>query len=190
MDPWCAAPEAVVIENGRIAAVGERALLAAHGDARRVDLGGRTLLPGFIDAHNHLSIAALHPRWADLSTARTCEELARALVAQAAREPEARWVRGAGWDETVGGLAPSRHDLDALGLERPVIVAHYSLHQCVVSSQALDELGIGRTTPDPPGERSSAAPTASRRGSSSSAPGARRTRARWPRTATPRAGVG
>ena len=85
------------------------------------------------------------------SRACTREELARALAAQAAREPQAGWVRGAGWDETVGGLAPDRHTLDALGLDRPVIVAHYSLHQCVVSSQALDELGIGRTTPDPPG---------------------------------------
>src|SRR5947208_793214 len=73
------------------------------------------------------------------------------IAAQAAREPGARWVRGAGWDETAGGLVPDRHALDALGFDRPVLVAHYSLHQCVVSSQALDELGIGRTTPDPPG---------------------------------------
>src|SRR5438094_4697346 len=151
MDPWRATAEVVVIEKGRIAAVGERALVAADPGARPEDLTGRALLPGFIDAHNHLSIAALHPLWADLS--RTCagEELARALAGQAAGEPEARWVRGAGWDEAAGGLVPDRHALDALGLDRPVIVVHYSLHQCVVSSQALDELGIGRTTPDPPG---------------------------------------
>ena len=151
MDPWRATAEVAVIEKGRIAAVGERALLAAYPGAQREDLTGRTLLPGFIDAHNHLSIAALHPLWADLSRACTREELARALAAQAAREPGARWVRGAGWDETAGGLVPDRHALDALGFDRPVLVAHYSLHQCVVSSQALDELGIGRTTPDPPG---------------------------------------
>ncbi len=151
MDPWRVTAEVVVIEKGRIAAVGERALLAAYPGARREDLIGRALLPGFIDAHNHLSIAALHPLWADLSRTCTREELARALAAQAAREPEARWVRGAGWDEAAGGLVPDRHALDALGLDRPVIVVHYSLHQCVVSSQALDELGIGRTTPDPPG---------------------------------------
>src|SRR5439155_19621074 len=151
MDPWRVTAEVVVIEKGRIAAVGERALLAAYPAERLDDLIGCALLPGFIDAHNRLSIAALHPLWAHLSRPCTREELARALAAQAAREPEARWVRGAGWDEAAGGLVPDRHALDALGLDRPVIVVHYSLHQCVVSSQALDELGIGRTTPDPPG---------------------------------------
>ena len=63
MDPWRPAPEVVVVENGRIAAVGERALLGAFPGATREDLAGRALLPGFIDAHNHLSIAALHPLW-------------------------------------------------------------------------------------------------------------------------------
>src|SRR2546427_12411275 len=108
MDPWRATPEVVVVEKGRIVAVGERALLVAYPGARREDLTGRTLLPGFIDAHNHLSIAALHPLWADLSRACTQEELARALAGQASREPQARWVRGAGWDETAAGLRPGR----------------------------------------------------------------------------------
>jgi predicted amidohydrolase YtcJ len=151
MDPRHSAPDVVIVIDDRIAAVGERALLAAHPEAAVEDLRGRTLVPGFIDAHNHLSIAALHPLWADLSQATTVEDLHRALAVQAAREPEAGWVRGAGWTETPGGLVPTRHDLDALGLDRPVLVAHFSLHQSVVCSRALDVLGIGRTTPDPPG---------------------------------------
>src|SRR5207247_5318713 len=104
MDPWRATAEVVVIEKGRIAVVGERALLVAYPGARREDLTGRALLPGFIDAHNHLSIAALHPLWADLSRTCTREELARALAEQAAREPEARWVRRAGRGSAAGGL--------------------------------------------------------------------------------------
>lgn len=151
MDPWYPAPEVVVVEHGRIAAVGERGLLQAYPHASRESLGERVLLPGFIDAHNHLSIAALHPLWADLSDVRTLEALLAALRAQADRDPEVRWVRGAGWSEIGTGLVPDRHDLDALGLERPVLVAHYSLHQGVVCSRGLDELGIGRRTPDPPG---------------------------------------
>ncbi|HEX4176540.1 MAG TPA: amidohydrolase family protein, partial [Acidimicrobiales bacterium] len=63
--------ELVVIEDDRIIAVGDAALASRYPDARTVDLKGRTLAPGFIDAHNHLCIAALHPRWADLSEART-----------------------------------------------------------------------------------------------------------------------
>jgi predicted amidohydrolase YtcJ len=151
MDPARAHAEVIVVEHGRIAAVGERELLRAYPGAVVEDLAGRTLLPGFIDAHNHLSIAALHPIWADLSRTTTMDELRAALTEQATREPEAHWVRGANWNEVTTGLLPDRHDLDALGLDRPVIVAHYTLHQCVVSSQGLDELQIGRTTPDPPG---------------------------------------
>lgn len=151
MDPWRPAAEVVVIERDRIAAVGDRELLRRYPTARVADLGGRSLLPGFIDAHNHLSIAALHPLWADLSGVRSMEELGRALAAQAEREAKARWVRGCGWNEAASGLILDGRDLDALGIDRPIIVAHYTLHQCVVSSQGLDELGIGRTTPDPPG---------------------------------------
>ncbi|MCZ7536634.1 MAG: amidohydrolase family protein [Acidimicrobiia bacterium] len=56
-----------------------------------------------------------------------------------------------GWTEWDHGVFPTASDLDSLGIDRPIAVAHYSLHQCVVSSAALDALGIGRTTPDPQG---------------------------------------
>lgn len=151
MDPLRRDAEVVVVEGSRIAAVGGRELLAAHSDAVIETLGDRILAPGFIDAHNHLSIAALHPVWADLSRVTDAEALRRALVAHAAREPDAGWIRGVSWNEVTTGLLPDRHMLDALGFDRPVIVAHYTLHQCVVSSHGLDELGIGRATPDPPG---------------------------------------
>ena len=151
MDPRCPDPEVVVVQQGRIAAVGSRDLLAAYSDVTILDLEGRALLPGFIDAHNHLCIAALHPVWADLSQVSSEEELRDALAEQASREPDARWIRGVGWNETTTGLQPNRALLDQFGFDRPVIVAHYSLHQCVVSSSGLDELGIGRTATDPPG---------------------------------------
>lgn len=151
MDPSLGEPEVLMIEGGRVAAVGDRGLLQAYPGAAVVELGGGTLVPGFIDAHNHLSIAALHPLWADLSSVASMEELRTALAEQAARESGARWVRGVGWNEVTTGVLPDRHDLDALGFDRPVIVVHYTLHQCVVNSIGLDELQIGRITPDPPG---------------------------------------
>ncbi len=151
MDPQCPHPEVLVVEEGRIAAAGPRDLLSAFPDAALRDLEGRALLPGFIDAHNHLCIAALHPVWADLSRVNSEEELGNALTAQAAREPEARWIRGVGWNETTTALQPDRALLDQFAFDRPVIVVHYSLHQCVVSSRGLDELGIGKTTANPSG---------------------------------------
>lgn len=143
--------ESVVVDGGRIAAVGTRGIEAAYPTATVVDLGGRTLVPGFIDAHAHLSVAALHPRWADLWDVRDVDALLVALRAQAEAEPDAEWVRGVGWRDLEHGFTPTRADLDALGLDRPVCVVHSSYHQAVVSSAGLDALGISASTPDPPG---------------------------------------
>lgn len=143
--------EVVVVEDDQIVAVGDAGLAARYPGARTVDLAGRTLLPGFIDAHTHLCILALHPRWADLSHARDVDALRQAMTAHAAAEPDAAWVRGVGWSDLEDGFTPTRDDLDALGIERPVIVVHYSYHQCVLSSAALDALGLSDATPDPAG---------------------------------------
>jgi len=151
MDSAIGEPEVLLVANGRIVEAGSRDLLVAREDATIVDLGGRTLLPGFIDAHNHLSIAALHPLWANLGDARSVSDVARAIREHAVREPEADWIRGASWELSGVPVPLTRHDLDALTLDRPIVVAHFSLHQAVLCSRALDLIGIGRTTPDPPG---------------------------------------
>jgi predicted amidohydrolase YtcJ len=152
MDPAVGEPEVLVVDGDRIAAADDDALLVRWPHATVVDLAGRTLLPGLIDAHNHLSLAALHPRWADLSAVGDLDGLGSALRAQARREPEAEWVRGAGWEKHGDWpAAVTRRDLDALGLDRPIIVEHYSVHQAVVCSRGLEQLGIGRHTPDPVG---------------------------------------
>ena len=151
MAPEAGPVEALVVVGDRIAAVGSAELLRAFPGSVVHDLGGRTLCPGFIDAHHHLSISALHPRWADLRTVSSDEELASVLEAQAEREPSTPWIRAAGWSDVGSGFVPHRRHLDTLGLDRPVLVAHYSLHQAVTDSKGLALLGIGASTPDPPG---------------------------------------
>ncbi|MGZ4757063.1 MAG: amidohydrolase [Acidimicrobiia bacterium] len=151
MDATRPSTDAIAIEGDKIITLGDTAVPARNPEANLVDLGGRTLVPGFIDAHTHLSIAALHPRWADLSTVTDVGTLQAALTRQAEIEPDADWVRGVGWTDLLDGFSPTRHHLDELNLDRPVIVVHYSYHQCVVSSAGLDALGIGRTSPDPAG---------------------------------------
>ncbi|HTZ09473.1 MAG TPA: amidohydrolase [Acidimicrobiales bacterium] len=146
-----ATAEVVVVEDGRVAAVGGPEVLRRFPGAAVEDLGGRIACPGFVDAHHHLSIAALAPRWADLAGAATVEDLGARLLSHATLTPEAPWVRGAGWSDLGTGLVPHRRDLDALGLDRPVLVAHYSLHQAVTDSRGLDALGLGPATPDPAG---------------------------------------
>jgi predicted amidohydrolase YtcJ len=144
-------PALLIVENGRVKELGDLPLLQAYPDARLHDLRGRTVLPGFIDAHNHLSVAALHPRWADLSAATTIAALGAALTEHAASEPEVEWVRGAEWSEFTSQFPLTRAELDTLPIDRPIAVANFGLHHGVVSSRALEALGIGRTTPDPEG---------------------------------------
>jgi predicted amidohydrolase YtcJ len=151
MVPGSMSPDVVVVVGERIVAVGSREVLNRFPGAVVHDLDGRTLCPGFIDAHHHLSIAALQPRWADVRSVRTIEELGTALQAHARREPDTPWIRAAGWTEIETGLVPHRGDLDALELDRPILLAHYSLHQGVTDSKGLEELGIDIATPDPPG---------------------------------------
>jgi predicted amidohydrolase YtcJ len=149
MDPASAHASVVVVHGDRIVEVGGHELLSAHPGADVIDLGASVLVPGFIDAHNHLSVAALHPRWRDVKGVHDRQVLRDAIRAQDAAEPETAWIRLQGIDAFA--FPVTRHDLDAAGVDRPVIVADYTLHQCVVSSAALEALGIGRTTDDPPG---------------------------------------
>ena len=86
------------------------------------------------------------------------------MVDQAATETEADWVRGVGWSDLESGYQPTCQDLDAMGLERPVIAVHYSYHQCVVSSAGLDALGISATTPTRRVGASAGSPTVSPNG--------------------------
>ncbi|MCZ7536635.1 MAG: hypothetical protein M5T61_12525 [Acidimicrobiia bacterium] len=109
MDPALAEPDVVVVDGGRIAAAGERALVDAYPGAVVHDLAGRTLVPGFIDAHNHLSIAALHPRWRDVSAAASLDEL---LEMVRPRQQPCRRASGcgcrAGRSGTTGSSRPPR----------------------------------------------------------------------------------
>jgi len=133
----------VVAADGRIHAVGDIGLEAAYPDAQVIDLAGRTLVPGFIDAHCHLSIAALQPEWADLADVTSTDHLATVLRANRGEHADAGWVRADRWDENRTGLRFNRRDLDAATGDTPTLVVDYTYHQGVVNSAALDLLGIG-----------------------------------------------
>lgn len=165
MDAAARHADVVLVDGERIVAVGGRDLLDRPDAAgtEMIDLDGAVLVPGLIDAHNHLSVSALHPHWHDVRGVGDRDTLVAAIRAQAAAWPETAWVRCQGIDLMGAGTGITRADLDAAGLDRPVIVADYTLHQCVVSSAGLDALGVGRSTPDPPageiGRDGSGAPT-------------------------------
>ena len=120
-----------------------------------LDLTGKTVLPGFVDAHNHFAIAALEGFWADCRTPplRSITDIQAALRLAAEKTPPGEWVRGWGYhhanlDER---RHPTRNDLDEAVPDRPAILLHFSHHQCVANSRALAAAGIVRATPDPAG---------------------------------------
>jgi predicted amidohydrolase YtcJ len=126
---------------GRIAGVDEE-LDGVTAD-RVVDLGGAPVVPGFNDAHQHLSQRGLRMAELDLraSSARSLDEV-YALVAAKARElPPGAWVRGGGYDQNRLGGHPERTALDAVAGDHPVWLQHTSGHMGVTNTAALARIG-------------------------------------------------
>ena len=153
-DPAGSRAEAVAVGGGRILAVGSDAdLVAAYPGAELVDLGGRTLVPGFIDPHNHYlatgeSLDSLDLRYPGIASV---ADLVAAVAAAAAETPPGRWIRGGGFDQAKYDGTPTRWDLDRVAPDHPVGLMHVSGHYLLVNSLALETAGITEDTPDPKG---------------------------------------
>lgn len=152
--------EALLIDGGRIVAVGSDAAIAELIDdhTRVTDLQGKTLMPGIIDAHGHFPGSGLAALAADLNsppigdTADMAQLLER-VAAQLDKTTSDQWVMGFGYDDTAieEMRHPSRAELDAISAEQPIFLWHISGHMGVVNSAALAQLGIDASTPDPEG---------------------------------------
>jgi predicted amidohydrolase YtcJ len=148
--------DALAVAGDRIVAVGSGPDIESHTDRRTrvVDLAGRSLIPGLIDAHMHTS---LHRLGTHKFVCRTPEitsvpSLQKAIRAMAATVPKGEWISGTLYDHFR--LAERRHitraELDAAAPRHPVILERYG-HECVVNSLALRLAGIDERTPTPVG---------------------------------------
>ena len=149
--------EAVAVVGNRIAHVGATAavLEAAGPRAQVIDLAGRALLPGFVDAHFHL-LGYCHERERlKLDGIRSVANVVALVRSAAASLPPDAWVLGRGWDRNLwpGAAFPTRHDLDAASPGHPVMLLSRDVHAVWANSAALARAGISRDTPDPPGGR-------------------------------------
>jgi len=153
MDPSLPVAQALAVKDGRIVEVGgtDEVLWLREDDYELIDLEGRTVVPGFVDPHNHFSIGAFETLWADCRDTRSIADVQQTLSAAARATPAGAWVRGVGYDHRLLGVHPTRGDLDAAIPDRPALVMHFSHHQCVANSRALAAAGIARGTPDPRG---------------------------------------
>jgi predicted amidohydrolase YtcJ len=150
--------EAFAVVGGKFVAVGGNAAMAEFIGPKTqvVDIAGKTVVPGFIDAHAHPS--PQYPEdspWAAVDCrpekTPTLEALIAALKRKAERTPSGRWVTGSRYQETKLGRHPTRWDLDRASTNHPIIVSHSSGHQSVCNSLALSLAKVTRETPDPPG---------------------------------------
>lgn len=154
--------QAVAIRNGRIVAVGAtKAVLALRGSGTRVvDLRGKTMLPGFIDAHGHLSMLAGLIDFANLAPppvagvhdiASLQSTLRKYISARAV--PVGEWVQGFGYDDAAIAERrhPTRQELDAVSSERPIMLLHASGHIAAANTRALEMAGLLHNAPNPPG---------------------------------------
>jgi predicted amidohydrolase YtcJ len=154
--------EALSVKDGKILAAGAKdAVLKAKGEATKVvDLGGKTLLPGFIDGHGHYINSLLvanqcklyaPPSGPGKDVPGIVAELKR--FAAARKIPKGEMILGYGYDDSVmpGGRLLNRDDLDAAFPDNPVRVDHVSMHGCVLNSLAMKKFGFSAATKTPPG---------------------------------------
>ncbi|ULQ54735.1 amidohydrolase [Flavihumibacter fluvii] len=154
--------EALVVKEGKISFVGNKdeAMKEAGEGHTMVDLQGKTLLPGFLDAHSHYFNSLVVANQCKLyappaGPAKDVESIIAALKAYAVAHniPKGEFIIGYGYDDNVmpNGRLLNRDDLDEAFPDHPVRVDHVSMHGAVLNSLALKKFGFSAATKTPPG---------------------------------------
>jgi predicted amidohydrolase YtcJ len=155
MDPARPRAEAVGIDGGRIVAVGdlEAVRRALPPGADEIDAGPRTVVPGFIDAHNHYLATAESFAGVEARDVTSIAELQRLVGEFAERRPPGTWIRGHGleWSAYAERRPPTRRDLDEVSETHPILLEHVSGHAILVNSLAMSMRGVRDDVRDPDG---------------------------------------
>lgn len=141
---------ALAVTSGRISALGPAAVHTRGLRTEVIDLAGRALLPGFIDAHIHPAVAGLESQFLTLGDAATIGDCLDLIDDHARIHPDDAWIIGSGWSmELFDGGAPTRELLDSIVADRPVYLTNLDHHGAWVNSAALRHAQIDSDTPDP-----------------------------------------
>jgi predicted amidohydrolase YtcJ len=146
---------AVAVRDGKVLATGSdeemKALLGKEGEV--VDLDGRCVLPGLVDAHVHFEGFSLSLQRVNLAGTTTLSEALERIAARVDEQEAGVWLQGRGWNqnEWPGGAFPTAADLDRIVPHRPVYLSHKSGHAAWVNSLALKMAGVISDTADPVG---------------------------------------
>lgn len=120
-----------------------------------IDAGGKTLLPGLIDAHAHVVALGFTALQLDLAGTKSLAELQARLKAYAEANPNARWIVGRGWNQELWAdrRFPTSADLDVVVDDRPVWLGRVDGHAAVANSAAIQAAGFSLNTQAPAGGR-------------------------------------
>jgi hypothetical protein len=147
--------QGVAVKDGRILWVGtNEGVKQAVGRGTQVrDLKGMTVIPGFIESHNHTLMFGLGLSSIDLTKVGSIEEIIGLVKERAAKQKEGTWITGVGYNqnELKEKRHPSRQDLDKAAPKHLVSLRHTSAHGYAVNSLALNKAGITKDRPDPEG---------------------------------------
>lgn len=160
MDGDQSVASSLAIKDGKIVGLNVESDDYSSKDTRLIDLNNQTIVPGFIDAHGHLSMVAQTVNFANLAPSPIGNSDTIALLVNEMQQfwdgkalAEGQWMVGMSYDDSL--LAekrhPTRYDLDQISTEVPIVIVHVSFHLAVVNSKALELLGIDATTANPDG---------------------------------------
>lgn len=155
MDPAHPTMRSALVKDGKIAAISPDSdfIRSRKSASTFIDCRGRTVLPGFVDAHCHLVAYADSLVTLDLSPthARSISDMQRMIIDAARTLGPTAWIRGRGYDEfsLAEHRHPNRWDLDVVSPRNPVRLTHRSGHAQVLNTAALQQVGIGSETGDP-----------------------------------------
>lgn len=148
---------AFAVEDGKFIAVGtEEEVRKAAGNCETIDLQGRDVLPGFVDAHLHFLDHAIYELFtADLYDTKSPDELVDVMkkYLEERKIPEGDWITGFGWDQELypNSVWPTCRDLDRISDKHPIMLTRRCGTICVANSMAMKIAGIDKNTPDPQG---------------------------------------
>jgi predicted amidohydrolase YtcJ len=149
----------MAVRDGRVLRVGTTKDVAQciSSYTTILDLHGKTVLPGLIDTHTHLTDWALRSFRNSIDASdpafHSIEDITKAVAQVVASKPKGTWIRGAGWDpaKLTEHRNINRHDLDSISPDNPVFLRQFSGHMAVINTAGLRLAGITRDTPDPRG---------------------------------------